>query len=76
MAFQVASVAKPIGSVKRLWMAGHAVVFAEDVSYILTKATGEINWLRKENYNYMLDAWVPHQSYFGSDNGQPFGRQP
>ena len=57
-------------------MAGHAVVFDEEGSYILNKGTGEINWLREENGNYMLDAWVPPQSYFGVNTSQPFGRQP
>ena len=35
--------------------AGHTVVFDDDGSYILNKSTGDINWLREDNSNYMLD---------------------
>ena len=55
MTFQAAPVAKPLGSVKRICQAGHCVVFDEDGSYILNKIAGELNWLREDNGNYMLD---------------------
>ena len=62
MTFQAAPVSKPLGSVKRMCASGHRVVFDDDGSYIENKATGEINWLREEEGNYMLDAWIvpPH----------------
>ena len=75
MTFQAAPVAKPLGSVKRICAAGHVVIFDEDGSYILNKATGELNWLREESGNYMLDVWVPPPAYFSEDNGHLFGRQ-
>ena len=61
---------------KRICAAGRVVIFDEDGSYILNKATGELNWLREEGGNYMLDVWVPPPAYFSEDNGHPFGWQP
>ena len=74
MTFQAAPVSKPLGSVKRICAAGHRVVFDEDGSFIQNKATGEINMMREDNGNYMLDMWiVPPQT---SEWGPPsFGRQ-
>ena len=76
MTFQAAPVSKPLASVKRIIEAGHIVVFGgADCSYIQNVTTGEVNWLREEHGNYMLDVWIPpaHEA-----NGwhQPFGRQP
>ena len=36
----------------------HRVVFEEGASYILNLATGEVNWLREDSGNYMLDVWI------------------
>ena len=59
MRFQAAPVERPLGSVMRICAAGHRVVFdAEEGSYILNKTTGEINWLREDNGNYVMDTWV------------------
>ena len=59
MRFQAAPVERPLGSVKRICQAGHRVVFDEEEgSYILNKNTGEINWLREDNGNYVMDTWV------------------
>ena len=80
MTFQAAPVAKPLGSVDRICEAGHVVVFDSDGSYIFNKKTEEINWLRIENGNYMLDVWVPPASQVDPDiwkkSQPPFGRQP
>ena len=59
MTFQAAGVAKPLGSVKRMIMTGHIVVFDSDGSYIMNKATKELNALREEDGNFMLDLWIP-----------------
>ena len=59
MTFQTAPVAKPLGSVKKICQAGHVVGFDEEGSYIYNKATQEINWMREDNGNYMLDVWLP-----------------
>ena len=80
MTFQAAPVSKPLGSVKRICAAGHRVVFDEDGSYTENKTTGEINMLREDNGNYMLDMWVvpPQTTEWGQPpNGTPpsFGRQ-
>ena len=40
-------------------MAGHRVVFDSEMSFILNKATGEMNVLREEDGNFLLDVWVP-----------------
>ena len=58
MSFTGAPVAKPLGSVKRLCAAKHTVVFDDEGSFIYNKITGEMNVLREEEGNYMLDVWV------------------
>ena len=63
MTLQAAPVDRPLGSVKRMCQAGHRVVFDSDGSYVLNKATKEVNWLREENGNYMLDMWVAPASW-------------
>ena len=71
MTFQAALVKKPLGSVKRICSCGHRVVFDEEGSYIQNKGTGEINWMREEQGNYILDLWVlPGKSEWGC-GGQP-----
>ena len=55
---QVAPVAQPLGSVKRMCQAGHRVVFDDEGSYIENKWTGEANWLREEDGNYIMDVHV------------------
>ena len=49
----------------RMCKAGHRVIFDEEGSYVENKETGEINWMRQENGNYMLDMWVIPESSFG-----------
>ena len=80
MTFQVAPVAKPLGSVQRICAAGHTVVFDSEGSYILNKQTEELNWPRNDNGNFMLDIWVPTPAaidprMLGKDE-IPFRRQP
>lgn len=67
MRMQVAEVTRPLASVKRICEADHMVVFDEEGIYIMIKTTGEINCLREEARNYMLDVWIPpaSQSTFG-----------
>ena len=79
MTFQVAPVAKPLGSVQRICAAGHTVVFDSEGSYIVNKQIGEFNWLRNCNGNFMLDVWVPPAAidpYMMGKNEAPFQRQP
>ena len=59
MTFQAAGVAKPLGSVKRMIITGHVVVFDSEGSYIMNKTTREVNALREEDGNFMLDLWIP-----------------
>ena len=73
MTFTGAPVAKPLGSVKRLCAARHTVVFDEDYSFIFNKDTGELNQLREEEGNYMLDVWVAPPGTTEYDN-LSFGR--
>ena len=71
MTFQAAPVSRPLGSVKRICSHNHRVVFDDEGSYIQNKATGETNWMREEDGNYILDLWVmPGSSEVG------FARQP
>ena len=76
MLMRAAPVSKPLASVKRICQAGHIAVFDEQGSFIVNKSTGEINWLRDDDGNYMLDAWIPPPGYFGEDCKQGFGRHP
>ena len=76
MTFQAAPVAKLLGSVRKICAARHRVVFDDEGSYIQNKDTGEINWLREENGNYMLDVWVPAREDLEAMGNQPFGWQP
>ena len=59
MKVQAAPVTKPLASVRRIVQAGHIVVFDAAGSYIMNKESGEVNMLREEEGNYMLDVWVP-----------------
>ena len=59
MTFTAAGVAKPLTSVKKMTAEGHIVVFDEEMSYVYNKRTGELNMLREEDGNYMMDVWVP-----------------
>ena len=54
-----APVARPLASVRKMNEAGHVVVFDLDGSFILNKSTGEINMLRHEGGNFMLDVLIP-----------------
>ena len=57
--FQAAGVSKGLLSVEKMNESGHFVVFDGDDSYIANKKTGEINRLRREDGNFMMDIWVP-----------------
>ena len=74
MTVQAAPVTKPLASVLRIVQAGHTVVFDSAGSYILNKETQEVNMLREEDGNYMLDVWVKPTS--DDDALPPFGRHP
>ncbi len=76
MTFQAAPVSKPLGSVKRMCAAGHRVVFDEEGSFIQNKASGEINWLREEEGNYVLDVWIVPPEAVPQQPGEGFGWQP
>ena len=76
MTFQAAPVSKPLGSVKRMCASNHRVVFDDDGSYIQNKATGEINWMREDNGNYMLDVWIVPPDQLSEDEQPSFARQP
>ena len=76
MTFQAAPVSKPLGSVKRICAANHRVVFDDDGSYIENKASGEINWLREEEGNYVLDMWIIPPEEIPTNPDAGFGWQP
>ena len=54
--------AKGLFSVEKMNECGHVVVFDGDDSYIVHKKTGEVNRLRREGGNFMMDIWVPPPS--------------
>ena len=43
---------------KRMMESGHRVVFDPEGCFIENKSSGEINWLREENGNFMMDMWI------------------
>ena len=47
------------------------VVFDDDGSYIFNKQTGEVNWMREEAGNYMLDLCVAPKKIAESGFGGP-----
>ena len=49
----------------RICKSGHTVVFDETGSYIYNKTSGEVNWMREEHANYILDFWVMPNSEMG-----------
>ena len=59
MVMKASLVTKPVGSVKKICQAGHTVVFNDEGSYIMKKNIEEVNWLREEDGNCRLDAWIP-----------------
>ena len=69
MTFQAAPVDRALGSVKRKCSSGHMAVFVDDGSDVLNKMTGEVNWVREESGNYIMDLWVM------PNKGQGFTRQ-
>ena len=71
-----APVTRPLASVKKICKAGHIVVFDDDGSYIYNKASGEINVLREDDGNYMLDVWIPPTGMKPSDAMRSFHRHP
>ena len=73
MTLPAAPLSKQLGSVKRMCNSGHRVVFEEGASYILNLATGEVEWLRDESGNYILDVWIVPSSAMPAEPG--FGRQ-
>ena len=38
--------------------AGHQVAFDPDGSFVRNKRTGEVNWMREEDGNFLMDLWV------------------
>ena len=58
MTYQVAPVDKPLNAVCDMVRCNHTVVFDGEGSFIRDKSTGQINWLREDNGNYMLDVWA------------------
>ena len=61
MLMRAAPVSKPLASVKKICQAGHTLLFDDEGSYIINKTTGEVNWMREDDGNYMFDARVPPQ---------------
>ena len=55
---QIADVSKPLSSVRSMNKAHQTVVFDEDGSFIFNKVSGELNWLRDDGTNFLLDMWV------------------
>ena len=64
MPFQQTSVTKPLAAVTRMCEAGNAVLFLPEqfgASIVINMLSGEfeVEELREEDGNYMLDVWIP-----------------
>ena len=57
--FQAAGVKKGLLSADKMNECGHMVVLDGDNSFIVHKTSGDINRLRREDGNFMMDVWVP-----------------
>ena len=71
--FQATGVAKGWLNVEKMYENGHAVVFDGDMSLVVNKTTDEVNHLRREDGNFVLDLWIPPR---GVAEGKGFGREP
>ena len=79
---QVADVIKPLEAVRANVKANHAVVFDDDGtgrglgSYMINKATGEINAIRDDGSDYIMRRWIiPEQEVpYAMGNNQDFIR--
>ena len=76
MRMSAAKVSKPLGPVKKVCKAGHCVVFDDEGSFIYNKLTQEVNWLREDEGNYMLDVWIPPVANQSASQSTGFGRHP
>ena len=74
MVMTASPVTEPLGSVKKICQAGHTVVFDDEGSFIRNKNDGEVHWLREEDGNCMLDAWIPPPQQ--GSNETSFHRRP
>ena len=59
MVMKDSPVTTPLDSVQKICQAARTVVFDDEGSFIMNKNTGEVNWLKEEDGNYVLDAWIP-----------------
>ena len=59
MSVTAAPVLKPSMSVQQLNKTGHTVVFDESASFLCNKNMGEVNLLREDAGNFMMDCWIP-----------------
>ena len=57
--FQAAGVQKGLLSAEKMNECGHVVVLDGDNSFIIHKTTGDINRLRRDEGNFMMDVWAP-----------------
>ena len=76
MLMRAAPVSKPLASVKKICQAGHTVIFDEEGSFVINKVTGETNWMREDDGNYMLDAWIPPPTCDHESESPGFRRLP
>ena len=60
-------------SAEKMNETGHIVVFDGDNSYVASKWAGDVNMLRRQDGNFMLDLWVPPPAVA---QGLGFAKQP
>ena len=61
-----AGMQRALGSVKRMCSSGHMVVFDNDGSNVLNTVIGEVNWMKEERWNDIMDLWDRGQGVFAA----------
>ncbi len=59
MAFQICDVKSPLGSVKKICIAGNRVMFDDETSYIENKRTGGRTPTEHTKEGYHMNLWAP-----------------
>ena len=74
MPFRNTNVTKPLAAVMSMCKVGHAVLFLDQAyggSCVIDLETGEVEPMREDGGNYVLDVWVPPPSVSGRAASQP-----
>ena len=73
---QIANVTTSLESVRQMYNTGHMVVFDGPESFVMHKATGQIDYITDNGVNYTLGRWVvPKAEFKRMEDEASFRRQ-